>query len=119
MSFSLFCLIFIFFTDEVIAYHSGTVVGEFYKTLINRNESQFWDVFYKASLIYLGQTLVGCLIKSSKQQFLQVKALCSLSSWLLAVALRRNLVTGLHNIYFQRHTYYKINTIHRESIDNP
>lgn len=50
---------------------------------------------------------------------LQLLAIVSLFSWLLYIAMRRNLVLSLHNLYFSKRVFYKLNAIDNEGIDNP
>ncbi|KJH40181.1 ABC transporter, ATP-binding protein, partial [Dictyocaulus viviparus] len=65
----------------------------------------FWNLFWKATLIYLGQ----CLLLATMTFF----------SWILNVVFRKNLVTALHNLYFRNNTYYRLNSIDDIGIDNP
>ncbi|VDO60016.1 unnamed protein product [Heligmosomoides polygyrus] len=93
------------FPDEVVNYNSGTIIGKFYMALLNRDESYFWTLFWKATLIYFGQ----CLLLATS----------SFVTWLLYISMRKNLVTSLHHLYFRRNAYYQLNCVDSTGIDNP
>lgn len=90
---------------EVVNYNSGTIIGKFYMALLNRDESYFWTLFWKATLIYFGQ----CLLLATS----------SFVTWLLYISMRKNLVTSLHHLYFRRNAYYQLNCVDSTGIDNP
>ncbi|KAK6033440.1 ABC transporter, ATP-binding protein [Ostertagia ostertagi] len=91
--------------DEVVSYQSGTIIGSFYMALLNKDEPYFWQLFWKATLIYLGQ----CLLLAT------TTFLC----WLLYVCMRKNLVTALHKMYYHKNVYYQLNSVDNAGIDNP
>ncbi|VDM75006.1 unnamed protein product, partial [Strongylus vulgaris] len=90
---------------EVVSYNSGTIIGKFYNALLSKNEAYFWNLFWKASLIYLGQSLL--------------LATTSFSTWLLYLVMRRNLTIALHKLYYRRSIYYMLNSVDNAGIDNP
>ncbi|WKY07301.1 hypothetical protein Q1695_007047 [Nippostrongylus brasiliensis] len=90
---------------EVINYNSGTIIGDFYSALLARNESYFWTLIWKATLIYLGQTLLLATV--------------SFITWLLYISMRKNLTTSLHNLYFRSNAYQQLNSVDSAGIDNP
>uniref|UniRef100_A0A7I4YSN7 ATP-binding cassette sub-family D member 4 n=1 Tax=Haemonchus contortus TaxID=6289 RepID=A0A7I4YSN7_HAECO len=90
---------------EFVSYRSGTITGDFYMALQERNESYFWNLFWKATLIYLGQ----CLLLAST----------TFLTWLLYICMRRNLVDALHKMYFRKNAYYQLNSVDKAGIDNP
>ncbi|VDL69788.1 unnamed protein product [Nippostrongylus brasiliensis] len=90
---------------EVLAQKSGKVTGSFYKELLRRDEKSFWNTFAFATGLYF----VQCLLL----------ALVALFSWCLYLCFRKNLVSSLHNIYFNNNFYYTINSIDDQGIDNP
>ncbi|KAK6020114.1 hypothetical protein OSTOST_14238 [Ostertagia ostertagi] len=91
--------------NEVVAQKSGTVTGRFYKDLLRRDEKAFWDTFALATAIFAGQCLLlGCI---------------AFFSWCLYLCFRKNLVTSLHDLYFNHNVYYTINSIEDQGIDNP
>ncbi|XGW33025.1 hypothetical protein V3C99_017494 [Haemonchus contortus] len=90
---------------EVVSYKSGTIIGSFYMALLSKDQPYFWKLFWKATLIYLGQ----CLL-SATTTFL---------TWLLYICMRRNLVTALHKMYFRNNVYYYLNSVDNAGIDNP
>lgn len=90
---------------EVLSYHSGKIIGSFYSALLGRNETLFWELVFKATLIYLGQSLL--------------QATVSFLTWLLNISMRRNLVSALHRLYFSRDAYFRLNSVDNAGIDNP
>ncbi|KHJ91307.1 hypothetical protein OESDEN_08832 [Oesophagostomum dentatum] len=90
---------------EVATYNTGTIIGKFYNALLSKDEHYFWNLFWKATLIYMGQSLL--------------LATTSFSTWLLYLAIRRNLVTALHQMYYRRNAYYILNSVDNAGIDNP
>ncbi|KAK6766063.1 hypothetical protein RB195_025773 [Necator americanus] len=90
---------------EVVNYNSGKIIGKFYSALLSRNEPYFWNLFWKATLIYFGQSFL--------------LATTSFSTWLLYLAIRRNLVTALHQLYYRKSAYFYLNGIDNAGIDNP
>lgn len=91
--------------NEFIAQKSGTITGQFYRILLQRDETAFWNTFLTATLICIGQSLVlGCI---------------SFFSWYLYINFRKNLVSSLHSIYFRNNLYYSLNGIDNQGIDNP
>ncbi|CAI5452561.1 unnamed protein product [Caenorhabditis angaria] len=91
--------------NEIINYKTGVIPGKFYVALIERNEKEFWKIFWICSGCYIGL----CLVMSIMNFF----------SWLLYIQQRKNLVETLHCLYFNRNTYYKLNAIDDQGIDNP
>ncbi|KAK5971741.1 ABC transmembrane type-1 domain-containing protein [Trichostrongylus colubriformis] len=91
--------------NEVVAQKSGTITGKIYKHLLNRDEKAFWETFAAATAIYAGQCLILACI--------------ALFSWCLYLCFRKNLVTSLHDLYFDNNVYYTINGIEDQGIDNP
>ncbi|VDM53271.1 unnamed protein product [Angiostrongylus costaricensis] len=91
--------------DEVVNYHSGTIIGSFYSALLTKDEPKFWNLFWKATLIYFGQ----CLLLATT----------TFACWLLNIAIRKNLVTALHKYYYRNNTYHKLNSVDNIGIDNP
>ncbi|KAK6053794.1 ABC transporter transmembrane region 2 [Cooperia oncophora] len=73
--------------------------------LLNKDEHYFWNLFWKATLIYLGQ----CLLLATT----------SFLTWLLYICMRKNLVTALHKMYFRKNAYYQLNSVDNSGIDNP
>ncbi|KAJ1360066.1 hypothetical protein KIN20_018947 [Parelaphostrongylus tenuis] len=90
---------------EVVTYHSGTIIGSFYSALISKDQPKFWNLFWKATLIYFGQ----CLLLATT----------TFACWLLNIVIRRNLVSALHKYYYRNYTYHKLNSIDNIGIDNP
>uniref|UniRef100_A0A158P9U1 ABC transporter domain-containing protein n=1 Tax=Angiostrongylus cantonensis TaxID=6313 RepID=A0A158P9U1_ANGCA len=90
---------------EVVNYHSGTIIGSFYSALLTKDEPKFWNLFWKATLIYFGQ----CLLLATT----------TFACWLLNIAIRKNLVTALHKYYYRNNTYHKLNSVDNIGIDNP
>ncbi|EYC45552.1 hypothetical protein Y032_0424g1224 [Ancylostoma ceylanicum] len=90
---------------EIVAQKSGTITGRFYKVLLQRDESAFWNTFTLATLICIGQ----CLILGSIAFF----------SWCLYLCFRDNFVKSLHRLYFSHNVYYTLNAIDDKGIDNP
>ncbi|KAL6722690.1 hypothetical protein Aduo_017790 [Ancylostoma duodenale] len=90
---------------EVASYNSGKMIGKFYTVLLSGNQPQFWNLFWKATLIYLGQSLLF--------------ATTTFSTSLLYLAIRRNLVIALHRLYYRKSAYFQLNGIDNAGIDNP
>ncbi|VDK55290.1 unnamed protein product [Cylicostephanus goldi] len=90
--------------NEVAAQKSGTMTGRFYKCLLNRDKTAFWNTFALATGIYGGQ----CLLLAG----------VSLFSWCLYLCFRKNLVISLHRLYFDHNLYYTLNGIDDKGIDN-
>uniref|UniRef100_A0A7E4V7J5 ABC transporter domain-containing protein n=1 Tax=Panagrellus redivivus TaxID=6233 RepID=A0A7E4V7J5_PANRE len=91
--------------SEYITNHIGSITGDMYTALMNKDKSAFWKVMWRAAYMYLAKC--GTL------------ALITYASWLTYIEFRRNLVKALQKKYFTALTYYKINCIESEGIDNP
>ncbi|CAJ0609181.1 unnamed protein product [Cylicocyclus nassatus] len=85
---------------EVVSYNVGKIIGKFYNVLLSKNEVSFWKLFWKATLIYFGQSLV-----------------IAGSSYRLNII--RNLTRALHELYYRRSIYYTLNCVDNAGIDNP
>uniref|UniRef100_W6NG46 ABC transporter domain containing protein n=1 Tax=Haemonchus contortus TaxID=6289 RepID=W6NG46_HAECO len=92
-------------TDEFVAQKTGTMTGQFYKELLRRDEGAFWNTLIVATGVYAAQ----CLLLGGVAFF----------SWCLYLCFRKNLVTSLHDLYFENNVYYTINSIEDQGIDNP
>ncbi|CAJ0608115.1 unnamed protein product [Cylicocyclus nassatus] len=91
--------------NEVVAQKSGTITGRFYKCLIQKDETVFWNTFAIATSIFSGQ----CVLLAGVALF----------SWCLYLCFRKNFVTSLHQMYFDHNLYYTLNSIDNKGIDNP
>ncbi|VDO53521.1 unnamed protein product, partial [Haemonchus placei] len=91
--------------NEVVAQKTGTMTGQFYKELLRRDEAAFWNTLILATAVYAAQ----CLLLGGVAFF----------SWCLYLCFRKNLVTSLHDLYYENNVYYTINSIEDQGIDNP
>uniref|UniRef100_A0A8R1DKW5 ABC transporter domain-containing protein n=1 Tax=Caenorhabditis japonica TaxID=281687 RepID=A0A8R1DKW5_CAEJA len=91
--------------NEIVNYKTGVIPGKFYVALLEKNENQFWHIFWVASLCYVGL----CLLI----------ALMNFFSWCLYIQQRKNLVQCLHKIYYRNNFYYQLNGVDDQGIDNP
>ncbi|CAI4226198.1 unnamed protein product [Auanema sp. JU1783] len=105
-SYALLAAVFIISAgNEFINYRSGNIIGKFYGALLDHDEKAFWKTFYKASILYIGQTLMI--------------ATFTFLSWILSYFLRKNLVKKLHEMYFSRKAYFHLCHDNIKFIDNP
>uniref|UniRef100_A0A7E4W5J6 ABC transporter domain-containing protein n=1 Tax=Panagrellus redivivus TaxID=6233 RepID=A0A7E4W5J6_PANRE len=91
--------------SEYITNHIGTISGDMYLALMTKDHHKFWQTMWKAAYMYLAKC--GTL------------GLITFASWLAYIQFRQNLVKALQNKYFAHLTYYKLNCIDSEGIDNP
>ncbi|KHJ93535.1 ABC transporter transmembrane region 2 [Oesophagostomum dentatum] len=99
--FTLICTI----GSELVTQRIGTITGRFYKDLLRKDETAFWNTFTIATGIFAGK----CVLLGGVALF----------SWCLYLCFRSNLVKALHEMYFSHNVYYTINSIDDKGIDNP
>uniref|UniRef100_A0A0N5AER7 ABC transporter domain-containing protein n=1 Tax=Syphacia muris TaxID=451379 RepID=A0A0N5AER7_9BILA len=91
--------------NEFVGYYVGLIPGKMYGTLLASDKDRFWYTFYTGTLICLGKCMLGASL--------------SYASWMLYLVWRRNGVRGLHSLYFANGTYYRLNCVDDQGVDNP
>ncbi|KAK0394547.1 hypothetical protein QR680_000799 [Steinernema hermaphroditum] len=91
--------------NQVVGYFTGNITGYMYLALSETTTTYFWHVFWTGSLLYAAKCILDAIV--------------NFSSWLMYLAFRRNLVTGMHKRYFSNNFYYRINAVDNFGIDNP
>ncbi|VDD97199.1 unnamed protein product [Enterobius vermicularis] len=91
--------------NEFVAYYVGLIPGKMYGALLGSQKDRFWYIFYTG--------VVLCIAKCT------LTALSSFFSWLLYLSWRGSAGRELHRLYFLDRTYYQINCVDDEGIDNP
>ncbi|XP_072021661.1 lysosomal cobalamin transporter ABCD4-like [Amphiura filiformis] len=103
---ALFLLLLIVAVGEQIAvYYVGLIPSEFYSVLPVKNFDGFMEVLWQ-SLLYI----ILIAVNKSARQYI---------SSLLYIRWREALTAYIHKYYFRNFTYYQLNVLRVDSIDNP